>query len=362
MLVHILELMLEDKDFTGSISKSKQEAFYSSTSQLVKQITEILSTVSKNVSLKRDLRDHLFSDEEVKTISEEKINNIVEEYEILETDFYSYLIRVLKSCLSISPGEVKLFYKSDFIKNGIIINVLALHPNKETMKKFADSMRDFCSLFRTNTEIDPNPAQFFIQMFAGQLKNVLSYDTLENTEFFNLWDGIIRLVNPKDITKELLDTSDIAKSLFATINSKNIYEDDLKQDSILAGALRMLTTLDELFHSELKTNVPALYSKEFLNFLLANGLWSREKPEDMSSENTDEVSFPLCKHGNTRKYAYKLVNQIFGATNMNEIAKFMEPYIKSGSWRTNKRDKWFIQSSKLNQRNTYVGLVNLGCT
>ena len=97
MLVHILELMLEDKDFTSSIPKSKQEAFFSSTSQLVKQITEILSTVSKNVSLKRDLRDHLFSDEEVKTISEEKINNIVEEYEILETDFYSYLIRVLKS-------------------------------------------------------------------------------------------------------------------------------------------------------------------------------------------------------------------------------------------------------------------------
>jgi ubiquitin C-terminal hydrolase len=170
------------------------------------------------------------------------------------------------------------------------------------------------------------------------------------------------LVNPKDNSKELLETSEVAKLLFMTINNKNIFEDDNKQDSILAGSLRMLTTLDELFHSELKTNVPAMYSKEFLNFLLANGLWSREKPDDMSSENTDEVSFPLCKHGNTRKYAYKLVNQIFGQTNMNEIAKFMEPYIKSGSWRTNKRDKWFIQSSKLNQRNTYVGLVNLGCT
>ena len=47
---------------------------------------------------------------------------------------------------------------------------------------------------------------------------------------------------------------------------------------------------------------------------------------------------------------------------MQKVALFLEPYIKEGSWRTNKREKWHLHPSKLSQRKTHVGLVNLGCT
>jgi ubiquitin C-terminal hydrolase len=97
-------------------------------------------------------------------------------------------------------------------------------------------------------------------------------------------------------------------------------------------------------------------------------LFNREKPDvemqdiQASDSNIDDVSYPLCKHNETRRNAFKLVNQIFGESNMVDVARYLEPYIKTGSWRTNKREKWHIQQSKLSQRNTHVGLVNLGCT
>jgi len=74
----------------------------------------------------------------------------------------------------------------------------------------------------------------------------------------------------------------------------------------------------------------------------------------------DDTSYPLCKHNDTRKYAFKLLNQLFGAKYMIKIASFLEPYIKEGHWRTNKKEKWYLHPSKLSQRKTHVGLVNLG--
>ena len=121
--------------------------------------------------------------------------------------------------------------------------------------------------------------------------------------------------------------------------------------------------------------MPIIFKEKFLYFLLSDALFDRRKVEDDKDSEMigasdpesrmlshGDVSYPLCKHQETRKYAFKLLNQLFGEKKMTKIAAFIEDYIRDGSWRTNKRDKWFLHPSKLSQRTTHVGLVNLGCT
>lgn len=249
ILVRILELLIQENDSSkngkidnlnvigGVNQKSKKDEFLKATSKLVLRLTEVLSTIAKNVTLERDLSLYLFTPEEVKTVSEDKIKNIKDEYEILETDFYTYIVKLLKDCLFINPEEIKLFYSSDFIKDGLIINLLALHPNHNTMKKFAESMRDFCWSLKVCRDIEISPVTFFIEMFSKEIKTVISYGVLEYTEFFNLWDQLIRLLNQKDLNKDNFSVTDVGKIelLYQTIISRTIIEDDVKQDSILSG-------------------------------------------------------------------------------------------------------------------------------
>jgi hypothetical protein len=263
ILIRILELLIQENDsskdgklqYINSVGspgqKSRREGFLAATSKLVMRVTEVLYTLSKNVTLNRDLSLYLFTPEEVKTVSEDKMKNIKEEYEILETDFYSYLIKLLKDCLFINPEEIKLFYASDFVKDGLIINLLALHPNHNTMKKFSESMRDFCWSLKVCRDIVRSPVHFFIEMFSKELKTVLSYGVLEYTEFFNFWDQLIRLLSAKDFEKGTLNIIEVGKIdlLYQTIISRSIVEDDVKQDAILSGCLKMLATFDELFGS-----------------------------------------------------------------------------------------------------------------
>jgi hypothetical protein len=101
-----------------------------------------------------------------------------------------------------------------------------------------------------------------------------------------------------------------------------------------------------------------MYSIEFLNMLLTQGLFNRDKVDP----NNSEITYPLCKSDFSRKCALSLIKQIFGKNGLSQIASYLEPMIKNGSWRSNKREKWYIQSSMLSQRTTHVGLVNLGCT
>lgn len=358
MITSILEMMLEDEIFLSSIIKEKQDLFMKSTRILLDQTTEVLATASSNVEFNRDLSDHLFTSEEVKTLSEDRVKNIKEEYEIVETDFFYYLIELLDSCLKVNTEGFDIFYQSDFIKNGVIVKLLASHPNSKTIKKVAESLVDFCSSFKDNVTINPNPVHFFIKLLDTNLNTILSQDVIQHTEYFNCWDKMIRLVNASDITKDVLNSVKVAKDLLKTITSRQIIEDDISVDSILSGCMLMLKTLDELFHKDIKDECPEIYSKEFLNFLLKDGLFSRERPDS----NNDDLTYPLCKNKETRKNALMLLSQLFGETHMEYIASFIEPLIKNGSWRTNKREKWFIQSSKLSHRKTHVGLVNLGCT
>lgn len=67
-----------------------------STSELVTLCTEILTTTSEHIKLDRNLNKQLFSDEEAKILSEEKVKNIKYEYEILETGFFSNFIGLLE--------------------------------------------------------------------------------------------------------------------------------------------------------------------------------------------------------------------------------------------------------------------------
>mmetsp|Transcript_42103 Transcript_42103/g.48844 ORF Transcript_42103/g.48844 Transcript_42103/m.48844 type:complete len:123 (-) Transcript_42103:3141-3509(-) len=120
----------------------------------------------------------------------------------------------------------------------------------------------------------------------------------------------------------------------------------------------MLSTFDELFHAEVLSGCPSVYSTDFLDMLMSQCLFSREKV----GKDDGELSYPLCKNDHSRYCALRLVSQLFKDNGLLQISKHLEPIIKDGSWRSNKREKWFIQSAKLFHRTTHVGLVNLGCT
>jgi hypothetical protein len=317
-----------------------------------------LSFTSEHVSLDRELSEYLFTPEESKMLTEDKVKNIKYEYEALETDFYYFIINLLKSCLKLNPAEFKVFYSSKFINKAKVVNLLAFHPNKHTMKRVSYSLHDFCATFRNLEKKSFNPVLFFIKLLTNGLERILELKNLQHTEYFTLLDQVLRLVNTSDIEKDTFDAAKVSKKLYTTIMNRKIIEDDDGQDPILGGSLMLLATLDELFHAEIKQECTGVYSKEFLNFILFNGLFGRQKPD----KDNDNISYPLCKHQESRKSAFKLLKQLFGVSNMSEIANFLEPYIKTGSWRTNKREKWFIQSIDLHHRSTYVGLVNLGCT
>lgn len=104
---------------------------------------DILSVASEHVTVDRNLEIQLFEPEESKHLSDVKMRNIKAEYELLETDFLYYLFCLLRSCLSYCPEEIDVFYSSDFIKNGFIINLLVLHPNSFTMKRVAEGIVEF---------------------------------------------------------------------------------------------------------------------------------------------------------------------------------------------------------------------------
>lgn len=375
MITEILMKMVNDINFVEAAIRNKKAKFGKAVSNLSSSVTDILSTMSQNISMSRDLRESLFTGEEIKMMSEDKIKNTIDEYELFESDFCANCIELLTSCFTIVPEDFEKFYKSPFIQKEGIVNLLTLNPNKRAMKNVSDSLYDMCRKFKRNADISPNPSHFLIKLLEKDLKIVLDSPDVTHTEYFNLWDSVIRLV-PVEETKEYINSVEVAKSLYTTIQQRNLIEDDTKQDTVLSGCLRLLVTLDQYFHGELKSSVPNLYKEKFLHFLLSDALFDRRKVDDSDADSEmrgysdtesktlshDDMSYPLCKHGETRKYAFRLLNQLFGEKEMIKIAIFLEKFIRDGSWRTNKRDKWYLHPSKLSQRKTHVGLVNLGCT
>lgn len=98
LLVDILQSMLEDKHFYNTIRKTgKEHAFNNSTEKLLKVCTNILLVSSTDVKLDRDLRKCLLSREDLENLSMEKIDNITQKYEELETHFFMYLFVCLKN-------------------------------------------------------------------------------------------------------------------------------------------------------------------------------------------------------------------------------------------------------------------------
>ena len=169
---------------------------------------------------------------------------------------------------------------------------------------------------------------------------------------------MIRLAKRESTDKEKIDIKNLAKLLYVTLMNISVIENNVVVDPIFTGCLLMLETLDEVFKSHIEESISEIYSNDFLVFLLSKGLFSREK---IDMDNSD-ITYPLCKHDKTRRYAFQLVPQLFGNEGMKTVSNFFSPIIKNGSWRTNKREKWFIASSKLLKRTTHIGLVNLGCT
>ena len=216
---------------------------------------------------------------------------------------------------------------------------------------------ELCSAVQESSKLKYPPALFLLESMTSHLENILELSNV-NYEFFDLWDKLFRLAKRESIDKEKIDIKSLAKLLYVTLMNRSVIENDVVMDPILTGCLLMLETLDELFKSHIEESIPEIYSNDFLVFLLSKGLFSREK---IDMDNL-EVTYPLCKHDKTRRYAFQLVSQLFGNEGIETVSNFFSPIIKNGSWRTNKREKWFITSSKLLKRTTHVGLVNLGCT
>ena len=358
LCVDILQFMLEDSHFINVINKIQQDiAVARSTEKLVIVITNILFIASSNVKLDRDLTTSLLSKLDQASLSEVEISNITSEYEKLETNFYFHLFICLKNCLQTCPDEIIKFYKSNFIKNKTIIALIATHPNKSTVKKINDGIVELCRTLRDVPKVSPTPALFLLELMTSQLNSIMGLTDF-NYEFFDLWDKLIRLLDPSSIDKNMLDIKNLVKLLHTTIIERPLIEDDVKIDPILAGSLLMLDTLDEIFKEYVQQYAPEIYSTDFLFFLMSKGLFSRDKDTNDDSEAT----YPLCKHEKTRRHALMLVSQLFAKEDLQQVSDFLSPLIKNGCWRTNKREKWFISSSKLQHRDTHVGLVNLGCT
>ena len=66
------------------------------------------------------------------------------------------------------------------------------------MKRVADSLYDMCRKFKRDADISPDPSHFLIRLLEKDLKTVLSSPSVIHTEYFNLWDNVIRLVSVEE--------------------------------------------------------------------------------------------------------------------------------------------------------------------
>ena len=184
--------------------------------------------------------------------------------------------------------------------------MLAFQSNEKSMKKFSESVFYLCKKYEGYKGMSPNPAHFYIQLLQRDLNLILESSSVVHTEFFNLWDSIIRLV-PREVAREVISSVKVTKLLYETIIHRDLIEDDNQQDSVLSGSLSILTTLDQVFHSELKDALPELYNEKFLHFLLSDALFDRTRVDNDSEDsemvgtsdtaphksNFDDKSYPL---------------------------------------------------------------------
>ena len=97
MMLNILQIMLEDSYFREAVVVTKKgDSVKESTSKLIAQCNDILFIATENITLDRNLNEYLLTPEETKNTTEEKVNNIKQTYEMLETDFFYYLIVLIK--------------------------------------------------------------------------------------------------------------------------------------------------------------------------------------------------------------------------------------------------------------------------
>ena len=357
MTFDILRLMLLDQSFKIIAVKSdKMDSIIKAISKTINHWIYILELITKSIAHPYNLEESLFSKEEFKSLSESGRYLVTSEYRKFETEFIESLFGLLKGWFYYWPEKINALYTSDFIKSGSVINLWALHPNPIAMRKAAEWLVEFWDSFKDWENVSPIPAQYFLKLLWNQLEYILSMGSLEHTDYFTLWDHILRIANAK--VEDIGNIEEIVQTLFNTLQTLPVIEDDIVHWPILAGCLLMLKAFDELFHKEWKDACPDMYSPQFLDMLLSKWLFNRDKFDPSNSE----ITFPLWKSEVSRKCALNLIKQIFGHDNLDQISNFLVPIIKNGSWRSNKREKWFIQSSILSHRMTHVGLVNLGWT
>lgn len=97
LIVDILQTMLEDNYFISIVNKYKTGTSTIATDKLVTVCANILFVASTNVKLDRDLKKCLLSTKDLDYLSIDKIDNITNEYEKLETNFFYYLLVCLKN-------------------------------------------------------------------------------------------------------------------------------------------------------------------------------------------------------------------------------------------------------------------------
>lgn len=241
--------MLDDPAFKLIISKSSNDdSIAKSISITISHCVEMLKLISTSISPTSDLDNVLFEAHELNTLTQTNRDFVKSEYKKLETEFIESLFGLLTSCFSYIPDKINSLYASEFIKNGSIINLCALHPNQAAMTKATDCLLEFCEKFKDSTEVSPSPAKYFLKLLSNQLGHILSMEKLTHTDYFTLWEHILRVASAK--AEDIGDIEEIVQVLFDTVNNRPVVEDDTTHCPILAGSLLMLKAFDELFHEE----------------------------------------------------------------------------------------------------------------
>ena len=115
LLIDILQSMVGDQDFINKINETNKvidKGFLNdSIEKILKVCTNILLVVSKDVKLDRDLKKCLLSPEDFESLSKNKTENIIQQYEKLETNLFRSLFICLKNCLLRKPNEITSFFK-----------------------------------------------------------------------------------------------------------------------------------------------------------------------------------------------------------------------------------------------------------
>lgn len=280
--------------------------------------------------------------------------------ENLDSEFLQSLFLLARNCIITNPADITKLYAFGSME-ALIDRLIIFHKNDMVKKEAAKGIINFLELddIILKTKGLQAPTIFFYgELLDQKLPSLIAMNIGPDQNaytFFELSTEILRQVSKFGNTVEQLQVHKIAETLYQEMINRPILEHTENEfDSILAGGMKLLKNLDDLFSDELKRNGTPVFDAKFL---VRDCLFKRDKRES-------DVVYPLCKNEKTRLQALELLIQLCNnrEENIFQIADNLSENFSKGAWRSNKKPDWFLSPAKVERRKTFVGLVNLGCT